>query len=168
MKVICPGCRRAYKVDEARIPAAGLKMKCPKCSKSFMVVKKKKPAKTAVLYANSFSQSSKAAPRKPVPPGATQKPEKPQPEPAPKAQAKPAEKPAARPPKENIDSDVPAVLAGMMGGFGRPMGGMGRRRAGPPAQMQVSGATGGALGGMGYAARPADPNEPPSEDSNEP
>ncbi|MDD5306567.1 MAG: tetratricopeptide repeat protein [Deltaproteobacteria bacterium] len=39
MKVNCPGCDRAYKVDDHRIPETGLKMRCPQCSRSFTVTK---------------------------------------------------------------------------------------------------------------------------------
>jgi predicted Zn finger-like uncharacterized protein len=37
MKVNCPGCERAYKIDDHRVPPSGLKMRCPQCSTSFLV-----------------------------------------------------------------------------------------------------------------------------------
>jgi len=37
MKVKCPGCNSTYKLDDNRIPDAGLKMRCPKCKKGFLV-----------------------------------------------------------------------------------------------------------------------------------
>ncbi len=37
MQVLCPGCKRAYKVDETKLPKLGRKMRCPKCSEVFVV-----------------------------------------------------------------------------------------------------------------------------------
>lgn len=37
VNVVCDGCQSEYKLDERRIPAAGMKMRCPKCGKSLDV-----------------------------------------------------------------------------------------------------------------------------------
>ncbi len=39
MKVACPHCRAAYKIDDRRVPAGGLKVRCPKCRETFRVKK---------------------------------------------------------------------------------------------------------------------------------
>lgn len=40
----CPGCKSKYKMDKAKIPDEGKKIKCPKCTRVFIV---KKPKETA-------------------------------------------------------------------------------------------------------------------------
>lgn len=37
MRVVCPHCTAAYKVDDRKIPLGGLTVRCPKCQKSFPV-----------------------------------------------------------------------------------------------------------------------------------
>ena len=39
MDVTCQSCRATYKVDDAKIPAQGIKAKCPKCGHSFLLKK---------------------------------------------------------------------------------------------------------------------------------
>jgi len=39
LKVECEGCGSPYKVDDRRVPPAGLKMRCPKCGATFVVRK---------------------------------------------------------------------------------------------------------------------------------
>ena len=39
MKVNCPKCNRAYKINDARLANTDLKMRCPQCSQSFVVSK---------------------------------------------------------------------------------------------------------------------------------
>ena len=78
MKVSCPGCNRAYKVDDGRVSERGLKMKCPGCSELFFVAKtgevekiraakpqktKKAIKKTQMLIRPQRPQKSDGAPK---------------------------------------------------------------------------------------------------------
>lgn len=48
MDVTCQSCRATYKVDDAKIPANGIKAKCPKCGYSFLL---KKPDEDVIAIA---------------------------------------------------------------------------------------------------------------------
>ncbi|MCP4677343.1 MAG: tetratricopeptide repeat protein [Deltaproteobacteria bacterium] len=81
MKVNCPKCSRAYKVDDHRIPDGGLKMRCPQCSQSFRV---SKSAETSTDTPETKEKEARHSirPKRPVRPSRTSlRPPKP---PAPK------------------------------------------------------------------------------------
>ncbi len=49
MDVTCQSCRASYKVDDAKIPAQGIKAKCPKCGNSFFLKKPEPPPSDDVI-----------------------------------------------------------------------------------------------------------------------
>ncbi|MCP4604314.1 MAG: tetratricopeptide repeat protein [Proteobacteria bacterium] len=88
MKVNCPKCNCAYKVDDNRVKPGGLKMRCPKCSQSFRVLKNgsvdNAPSKTLISTpdpnAVEKGKIQSIRPKRPVPPKpAVSKPAAPKP-----------------------------------------------------------------------------------------
>jgi len=48
MKIQCPKCKTAFRLDEAKIPAKGIRARCPKCKATFTIRKRvRKPASSA-------------------------------------------------------------------------------------------------------------------------
>ena len=58
MDVTCQSCRATYKVDDAKIPAQGIKAKCPKCGHSFLL---KKPEEDDVIAVGGDAAPAPAA-----------------------------------------------------------------------------------------------------------
>ena len=113
MNVTCPNCATVYRVDPAKVPAAGVRARCNVCSAVFAVRREglAEPVRPAV--AAQGSSESKAAVPKPEAPKAAPKPEPAKPEP-PKAPAqpepaRPAQPVAARPMVSTGSGSAPAA-----------------------------------------------------------
>ena len=101
MNVTCPNCATVYRVDPAKVPAAGVRARCNVCSAVFAVRREGQAESVKAAVASQGSSESKAAVPKPEAPKATPKPEPPKSEPLkaplPPEPSRPAQPVAARP-----------------------------------------------------------------------
>ncbi len=67
MKVKCPGCKGAYKVDDNKVQEKGLKMRCPSCKTAFLVRKKPKSRAPTVAFGPSDPNTPPKPHKDPLP-----------------------------------------------------------------------------------------------------
>lgn len=102
MNVTCPNCATVYRIDPAKVPAAGVRARCNVCSAVFAVRREGQPEEVKTAVAGSRPETAKAAPQ-PEPPKT-----EPLKAPAPPEPSRPAQ-PAARPTGSTGSGSAPAA-----------------------------------------------------------
>ena len=147
MDVTCESCRASYRVDDAKIPANGIKAKCPKCGHSFFL-KKPEAAPEAASYVDEQAAIPVSDEGAPPPPPAD-------------AFAGFGSVPAPAPSADPFAQGFGGVPEGF-GNTAQPFGDLGSGNQAPPNDPF---AAGGIFGGGGFGAggfdNPADGGQAP-------